>query len=149
FKLFARHNGGPRTAVGAGELSGARVNRLLDDNAWTGARAVDAGVVALAATTLDGTTIDLLHQTGEAAWGWLYVRGDGAVTFRQRDVVDTDPRMTTVQYVFTDNDALAGACYGSAVIGADDRSIVNVASVTPASGTVQTYTDTGSRAFFG
>lgn len=149
FKQLARYNGGPRTAVGAGELSGARVNRLLDDAAYHGARAVDAGVVALAATTLDGTTIDLLHQTGEAEWGWLYVRGDGAVTFRGRTAIDTDPRMTTVQFTFTDSDAIVGACYGAAVVGADDDRIVNTAAVTPATGAKQTATDAGSVGWFG
>jgi hypothetical protein len=145
---LARHNGGPRAAVGAGELTGARINRLADDGAWTAARRVDVGVVPLVATTLDGTTIDLMRATGESEWGWLYVAGDGALVFRQRDAVTTDPRMSTVQYLFTDSDAVVGACYGAATVAADNASIVNVAQVTVA-GVVQSYTDPGSLGHFG
>lgn len=149
FKQLARHDGGARVAAGAGEFTGARINRLATDAGWAGARAVDAGVVALQATTLDGVTIDLMRQVGESEWGWLYVRGDGTLVFRQRDAVDTDPRMTAVQFTFTDDDALVGACYGAAVVGSDSDRIVNVARVTPPGHALSTFTDAVSVAWYG
>lgn len=145
---FARHNGGPRTAVGAGELTGARVNRLADDCAYAGPRRVDAGTVALVATTLDGTSLDLMRQVGESEWGWLYVAGDGALIFRQRDAYVTDPRMNTAQYVVADTDAIDGACYGEAELASDATTIINTAAVT-VQGAVQSYSSSASITHFG
>ena len=149
FKQLARHNGGPRAAVGAGELSGARINRLLTDAGYTGPRDVQAGTVTLQATTMDGLTIDLMRTVGEAEWGWLYVMGDGTLRFLQRNVVDTDPRMVNVQAVFTDDDALPGACYGQAKVVSDSDRIVNVATVTPPGHAASTFSDAVSRGWFG
>jgi hypothetical protein len=151
FKSLARRTGLARAPVGAGERSGARVNRILDDHGYTGPRAVDVGAVTVAATTLAGITLDQLRVIGESEWGWLYVRGDGALVFRQRDAAASDPRMTAAQFVFTDSDGIVGACYGDAtVIAATDAHVVNVAQITPAgSSTVSTFTDPASAAQFG
>lgn len=150
FKQLARYQGAVRAPVGAGELSGARVNRIADDAAWTAPRRVDAGTVTLQATTLAGLAVDQMRLVGEAEWGWLYVAGDGALVFRQRDATLTDPRMTTVQYTFTDSHALPGACYGDATeTVADDETIVNTAVVTPPGLATQTFSDAASVAHFG
>lgn len=149
FKQLARHNGGPRAVVGAGELTGARINRLLTDAQYAGARQIDAGLVALQGTDLNGITLDLMRTVGESEWGWLYVQGDGTVRFRQRDAVDIDPRMTTVQYVFTDNDAIDGACYGDAKVSSDSDRVVNVAQVTPPGHSLSSYQDAASVAWYG
>ena len=149
-KGLARRQGLARAAVGAGELSGARVNRLATDAGWSGPRRIDAGVVAMQATTLEGVTVDLMRQVGESEWGWLYVDGDGALTFRQRDAAATDPRMSTAQYVFTDDDAIAGACYSDGTaLAADESHVLNVAQVTPPGVATQTYEDAPSKAWFG
>lgn len=149
FKQLARHQGVARAVVGAGELTGARIARLADDAGFAGVRRLDAGRVAVQGTDLAGITVDLMRQIGETEWGWLYMAGDGALVFRQRDAADTDPRMTTVQYVFADTDAIAGACYGEAVVGADSERIVNVAQVTPPGHALSTFTDAASVAWFG
>jgi hypothetical protein len=149
FKRLARHNGGPRVAVGAGELTGARIARLADDAGWLDLRRIDAGKVPLQASTLDGVTLDLMRTVGESEWGWLYIGRDGALVFRQRDAIDTDPRMTTVQWTFTDTDALAGACYGDLVLKADSDAIVNVATVTPPGVAAQSFTNATSVGWFG
>lgn len=150
FKQLARYKGAARAAVGAGELSGARVNRIAVDAAWSGPTRVDAGTVTLAATTLEGLALDQLRVTGESEWGWLYIDGDGALVFRQRNAADTDPRMTTVQTTFTDTHALAGACYADATqTAADDEHIINQATVTPPALGPQTFSDAPSIAHFG
>lgn len=153
FKRLARHNGGARAPVGAGELSGARINRLLDDAGYTGVRNVDAGTVTMQATDLNGITVDLMRIVGEAEWGWLYVEGGGALRFRQRDSGTTDPRMKDVQYIFTDQDlsnpAVPDACYGAATVGSDSDRIVNVATITPPGKAVSTYADATSSAWYG
>lgn len=90
-------------AVGAGELSGARVARILDSVGWPeDKRAIDAGSVTLQATTLEGPALGELQAVAEAELGALYVRGDGVLTFRERTAVMTDPRATTSQATFGD-----------------------------------------------
>ena len=149
FKSLARFNGGVRAAIGGGELSGARINRLADDARWTAPRKVDAGAVALQATTLDGITLDLMRQVGESEWGWLYVDGTGALVFIGRTGADTRPNMTTVQWTFTDDDALPGTCYGEATVGADETHIINIAAVTPPGLPLSRYENVVSSAWFG
>lgn len=149
FKFLARHSGVARAAVGAGELSGARINRLADDAAYAGTRMIDAGTVTLQATTMEGVTLDLMRQVGEAEWGWLYFNVDGALVFRQRDAVQTDPRMVNVQWTLTD-DAMPGAvCYSDLSIPIDDSDVWNVAQVTPPGVATQTAQDANSVAWFG
>lgn len=151
FKLLARRTGLARAAVGAGEKSGARVNRILDDAGYSGPRAVDVGAVTLQGTTLAGVTLDQLRLVGESEWGWLYVVGDGTLKFRQRDAALTDPRMTTAQFTFTDSDAIVGACYGDAtVLDASDSHIITTAQITPAgSSTTSTFIDAASQTWYG
>jgi hypothetical protein len=136
FKLLARVKV-PTATVLPAELSGARINRLLDRAAWpAAARRIDAGLQSLASTTLtaDTAVLDLLHIAGEAEWGWLYVDVDGAVVFRQRDAYQTDPRMANVTWSFTDTHATAGVCYATLTLAADDDVIYNRANITPADG---------------
>ena len=150
FKDLSRHAGVAVAPVGAGEKSGARINRYADDAAWGGPRAVDVGLVALQAVDMSGITLDNMRKVGESEWGWLYVAADGTLTFRQRDAYTTDPRMATVQFTFTDTHALPGACYSDAtVLAADDSTIVNVATVTPPGHATSTFTNPASVAHYG
>src|SRR5215831_17450528 len=82
-------------AVGAGELSGARVNRILDNSSWytgTEKRVVGAGNSRLqayagqSAGTTD-TAWNLLKLAADSEIGELYVNGAGAVVFRGRHQV--------------------------------------------------------------
>lgn len=151
FKQLARWTGLAGAVVGATELSGTRVNRILDAARYAGPRAVDGGAVRLSGTTLGGVALDQLRQVGESEWGWLYISGDGALMFRQRDAVLTDPRMTTVQFLLADSDAVAGACYGEAtVLDADDTHVVTTAQITPVGhGVTSTFEDAPSATWYG
>src|SRR5436190_1310954 len=131
-KLLTRHTGNPRALVGDNELTGARINRLADDGAWTGARAIDAGTVALQPTDLSGVTLDVMRLIGETEWGVLYVDRSGTLVFRQRDAVQTDPRQVNVQWTLTDDDvSVPGICYSDIVLPVSDDHVVNVAQITP------------------
>lgn len=93
-------------ATGAGELSGARVQRILAAAGWydaaRGLSAVSAGQSAMQATTLGAAALDLLQLTAASEIGSLYVDETGSLTFRGRHDVLTDPRSATVQAVFGD-----------------------------------------------
>jgi hypothetical protein len=96
-------NGSP---AGAGELSGARVNRILAAAGWyaspQGLTDIDAGQSTVQATTFGGTALSLLQLTADSEIADLYVRGDGAVVFRDRNAPFADTRSSVVQAVFGD-----------------------------------------------
>lgn len=137
FEALATHERiTPVTPVGAGERSGARINRLADDAAFAFPRRLDAGTVTLAATDLAGVSLDLMDAVREAEGGALYIDGDGALVFRQRDAAATDPRMTTVQWTLADNDVVGG-CYTDLQLMADAAGVINTATITRAGGVPQ------------
>lgn len=150
FKYLARHQGVARALVGDSEKTGARINRLLDDAGWTGPRAIDAGTVTLQATDLAGVALDLMRTVGETEWGWLWVDRSGTITFRQRDALQTDPRMVNVQWTFTDEDnSPAGVCYSDLALPVSDEDIANVAQITPPGLALQSAQDAASVGWFG
>lgn len=84
--------------VGAGELSGARVHRLLDLAEWPEEwRDVDTGAVTMQATNLARTIADDLGVTADSEGGALFVDREGRVAFRDRDWLRTSPEATTIQ----------------------------------------------------
>jgi hypothetical protein len=92
--------------AGAGELSGARVNRILAAAGWystaQGLSDIDAGQSRVQGTTLGATALSLLQTAADSEIADLYIDGSGRVTFRDRHAPLTDPRSTTVQAVFGD-----------------------------------------------
>lgn len=153
FKGLARARIPLAAAAGAGEKGGARIGRILDAAAYTGPRAIDAGVRAFQGETFDAVAIDLLDEAREAEWGGLFVDGAGVVTFRDRNALTTDPRLTNVQWTFVDRDAdITGAtqtCYSDLVLAASDERVVNKATATATGGVAQTAQVADSVAWFG
>lgn len=161
FKNLARHNGGPRTPVGAGELTGQRINRLADDAGWPSTasgwlpvpRRIDAGLTHVQATDMSGTTIDLMRTVGESEWGWLFMDVDDSLVFRQRDTFVNDPRMTNVQWTFTDSDigfeGISHVCYQDLALAVDEDTIINVAQITPPGHVMSSASDATSVGRYG
>ena len=93
-------------AVGAGELSGARVRRILTAAGWydaaQGGSVLDAGQSAVQAATFGDTALNLLRTAAQSEIGDLYCDGAGRVVFRDRDAPMTATRSSTVQGVFGD-----------------------------------------------
>jgi hypothetical protein len=140
-------------AAGAGELSGARVSRILDAAGWydaaRGMSAVSAGASGVQATTLGATALELLQVTAASEIGALYVDAEGKVTFRGRHDVLTDPRSATVQAVFGDRPGTVQAdgteLYYSAVTRpATDLSLANDIQATRDGGAMQEVRDAAS-----
>lgn len=151
FKALAR-NKPSGVAAPPVERSGARVGRILDLNNWTAPRAIDVGLVNVAAQDLSAASLlDSARTVDEAEWGAWYVAADGAATFRQRDAVQTDPRMTAVQAWFVDehDPTRPGAiCYSELRLAADDQRIVNTAIVQRAGKADVSASDAASIAHF-
>ena len=96
-------NGGP--TVGAGEDTGARINRVLDNLGWP---AVERNI-AVGRTTVQGTDLSAnawaeIVLTSDTELGEVYFDVDGRLTFRNRDALATEARSNTSQATFGDAD---------------------------------------------
>lgn len=140
-------------AAGAGELSGARVHRILAAAGWydaaRGLSAVSAGQSAMQATTLGAPALDLLQLTAASEIGSLYVDESGSLAFRGRHDVLTSPRSNTVQAVFGDRPGTVQAdgtemYYSAVTVPPADLTIANDIQAAIAGGTMQEVTDAAS-----
>lgn len=131
--------------AGANELSGARVSRVLNAAGWYGdgaKRKIGAGQSQLQATAMGDTALNLLQLAASSEVGELYMRGDGAVVFRDRHALLTETRSAAVQGVFGDaagtvHPAGAELAYDALTRLNDDTTMANDIQVTRAGGTLQ------------
>lgn len=131
-------------AVGAGELSGARVNRVLDDAGWSATdRDVATGDSTLQATTLDGAAWDELLQVADSEAGELYIDGAGRVVWRNRLAIISDTRSNISQATFGDEDPELR--YTDLELTFDQARLANRILATRTGGTTQTVNDSQSQ----
>lgn len=131
------------TVAGSGvQLSGARINAILDSIAWPNSmRDVDQGLQVLQADPGTQRTALAAMQTVETSeYGALYVNASGSFVFQDRTVTSTSVSGTPT--VFTDTGA--GIAYSNAVWVLNDTLVYNQANVTRAGGTVQTASNAAS-----
>ncbi|SPL94070.1 unnamed protein product [[Actinomadura] parvosata subsp. kistnae] len=146
FKVLANRKRAPVAAVGAGELSGARVNRILDSAGWPAAdRVIATGNSTLQATTLEGPALTELQDVAESEIGELYIDASGRVVFRNRQAVILESRSNTVQATFG-----AGATFtpARAKLVTDDVTFYNEIRATRTGGSEQVAGDVASQAEF-
>jgi hypothetical protein len=119
----------------AGQLSGARINALLDAISWpTSMRDVDAGLTTMQADPGTARTSLAAMQTVETSeYGALYVDAAGSFVFQDRSVTAGSTGATPT--VFNDNGTDIG--YFNAVWRLDDTLVYNSASITRTGGTAQ------------
>ena len=120
----------------AGQLSGARINNLLDAIAWPNSmRDVDAGLTTMQADPGTARTSLAAMQTVETSeYGALYVDAAGSFVFQDRAVTAGSTGKAPI--VFNDNGT--GIGYFDAVWRLDDTLVYNSASITRTGGTAQT-----------
>ena len=131
------------TVTGAvAQLSGARVNKLLDQIAWpVTMRDVDAGLTILQSDPGTArTTLAALTTVANSEYGAIYVGKNGYFVFQDRSVTAGSVGGTPV--VFNDNGTEIG--YANAVWRLDDTLVFNQANVTRTGGTVQSATNQAS-----
>jgi hypothetical protein len=125
------------TVTGAtAQLSGTRVNKILDQIAWPATmRDVDAGLTTLQADPGTArTTLAALTTVANSEYGAVYVGKNGYFIFQDRTVTTSSVGGTPV--VFNDNGTDIG--YANAVWRLDDTLVFNQANVTRTGGTTQT-----------
>jgi hypothetical protein len=148
FKVFATQELPAVGVAGAGEDSGARINRILNALGWNvDDRAVSAGNSTLQGTDLSGNGMSQLLLAQDSELGELYIDTVGNVVFRKRLAVLLDARSSTSQATFGDAGISAGEIpYASSPVDYDDQTLANKVSITIVGGTEQVAQDAASQA---
>lgn len=126
----------------AGDLSGTRINQILDQIGWpTSMRDVDAGLTTLQADPGTArTSLAAMQTVTLSEYGALYVDATGSFVFQDRNV--TAASIGATPTVFNDNGTNIG--YFDAVWRLDDTLVYNAASITRTGGTTQLAIDQAS-----
>jgi hypothetical protein len=119
----------------AGNLSGTRINQILDEIDWPATmRDVDAGLTTLQNDpATNRTALQALQICTESEYGALYIDASGSFVFQDRGV--TAGSIGGAVTVFADNGT--GILYNNASWTLNDVLIFNKATITRAGGTAQ------------
>ena len=126
----------------AGDLSGTRINQLLDAISWpTSMRDIDPGLTTMQADPGTARTALAAMQTVETSeFGSLYVDASGSFVFQDRTVTASSVAATAT--VFNDNGT--NISYSNALWILNDVLVYNQANITRTGGAVQTASNTAS-----
>ena len=124
------------TGASAGNLSGTRINQILDQIDWPATmRDVDAGLTTMQADPGTArTSLDAMTTVATSEYGALYVNTDGEFVFQDRAVTAGSIGGT----VTTFNDDGTGIAYANAMWKLDDDLIFNSAQISRTGGSPQT-----------
>lgn len=130
------------TGAVAGDLSGTRINQILNQIGWPSSmRDVDAGLTTMQADPGTARTSLAAMQTVEISeYGSLYVGANGFFTFQDRAATTGQGLPAAVVY----NDNGTNIPYFNAIWRTDDTLVYNEANITRTGGTVQTASDAAS-----
>ena len=130
------------TGATAGDLSGTRINQILNTIGWPASmRDVDAGLTTLQADPGTArTALAALQTATNSEYGAIYVDASGSWTFQDRLV--TTASIAGTPTVFNDNGS--DISYFNAVWRTDDTLVFNQANITRTGGTVQNATNAAS-----
>jgi hypothetical protein len=135
FRLFAGAGITTVTGAPAGQLSGARVDAILDEIAYpSGLRDIDAGDTTLQADP--GTSrnaLEALRTVEDSELGGFYVDAEGRATFLSRSVITAS--LGNIAYTFADNGT--GIAFQAATVNYDADILLNDVTVTRSGGTAQ------------
>jgi hypothetical protein len=138
------------SAVGTGETTGLRIQRLLNAAGHTGARSIDVGTNTVQGTTLSSNIATELQATVVAEGGGFFVDSDGAVIFERLYALMENSRSNTVQGTFGDLASAGELRYADAHSVYNAELVSNMASFTKNGGsTPQIAADNTSRALYG
>ena len=130
------------TDATAGQLSGTRINKILDQIDWPDSmRDVDAGLTTMQADPgTNRTALSALTTVSNSEYGAIYVDGYGSFVFQDRAV--TVGSIGATPTVFADNGT--GIVYFDASWTLNDVLIFNKATITRTGGTAQVASNQAS-----
>jgi hypothetical protein len=130
------------TGATAGDLSGTRINEILDQISWPASmRDVDAGLTTMQADPgTNRTALGAMQTVTDSEYGALYVDATGSFVFQDRDV--TVGSIASTPTLFADNGT--GISYQDAAWILNDILVFNKATITRAGGSPQVATNQAS-----
>lgn len=146
FRLAAMAQISTVAGSAAGDLSGTRVNQILDQIAWPNSmRDIDAGLTTMQNDPGTARTSLAALQTVELSeYGALYIDASGSFIFQDRNL--TASSVTGTPTVF--NEDGSGIRYSNALWILNDVLVYNSAQISRAGGSVQTATNADSIALY-
>jgi len=130
------------TGASAGDLSGTRVNQILNQIGWPATmRDIDAGLTTLQNDPgTNRTSLSALQTVANSEYGAIYVDASGSFVFQDRSVTVTS--ITGTPTVFADDGS--GIIYANAVWILNDVLVFNKATITRSGGSAQVATNQAS-----
>jgi hypothetical protein len=130
------------TGTSAGQLSGARINNILNQIDWPASmRDIDSGLTTLQADPgTNRTALSALITVANSEYGALYVNADGEFVFQDREV--TVGSIANTPTVFADDGS--GIDYADVAWILNDTLIFNKATITRVGGSAQVATNQAS-----
>lgn len=134
------------TGATAGDLSGTRINQLLDQIAWPSSmRDIDAGLTTMQADPGTVRTSLAAMQTVELSeYGALYIDAVGSFVFQDRNLTASSVAGTPTVF----DDTGVGISYTNALWILNDVLVYNSAQISRSGGSVQTATNAASIALY-
>lgn len=144
--ILARWDGPPVAPVGAGELSGARVSRILTAaSAVPFGTSIATGNVAMQATDLSGVGASQIADVVDTEGGAFWYDGDGVAVFEDRASLVANSRSNTSQVTFSD----AAVYFRQALPVSGDDLIFNDVTFQREGGAPQRVSDATSIGLYG
>jgi hypothetical protein len=130
------------TGATAGDLSGTRINQILNTIGWPATmRDIDAGLTTMQADPgTNRTSLAAMQTVANSEYGAVYVDASGSFVFQDRTVTVSSIGATPT--LFADDGS--GISYANAVWKLDDTLIFNKSTVTRSGGTAQVATNQAS-----
>lgn len=143
FRLFQMANVSTITDATAGQTTGTRIGKILDQVSFpTSMRITDTGSTTVQADPATArTSLAALKAAEFAEQGAFFIRTDGTAEFKDRTDVVSSLAPAPIEFNQT-----TGIPYSDLRYAFDDKLIVNQASMTRVGGTAQVVTNTDSSA---
>jgi hypothetical protein len=141
FRLFNLANISTVTGATAGETTGARITKILDQVSFPSSmRIVDTGQTTVQADPgTSRSSLDALKNAEFSEQGALFIRSDGAVEFKDRNDVVGSLAPAPIEFNQT-----TGIPYSNLTFAFDDKLIINSCDFTRIGGVTQSAFDNAS-----
>lgn len=144
-KVVSNYDSVAGAAVGAGETTGARINRILDNAGWPASlRSIATGKTTVQSTDLSSNAWTEILLTADTEIGEVYFDPANRLVFRNRHAILTETRSATSQATFGDQTGELG--FDEIGVANDDTQVRNIVRISRVGGTVQVKQDTDSQA---
>jgi len=149
FRLFNLANVTTITGATAGQDTGTRVNKILDQIQWpNGMREVATGGTETTVQADPGTSrtaLQALKMVEFSEQGAFYMDGEGDAVFKSRAYLNGKSGQNPTYF---SNAGDGGIPYKNIVFAFDDKLIINQANITNVGGTMQSVSNTSSIATY-